>query len=257
MALAPGASGGGAPRKDRFADFVNPYDANPASHSFAPRFDHRLNEDLAKQRFDWRDHGLAFAARAQGNANCCTSYALSSMAEARWQIQGGGRVQLAGAYIHCCLFRITDPLQGVNPEAAARAATAGGLAKATADGPPLSAEQCSALAGDRIGISGYGWVAPGTPMLNALVTHGPMLVEMNVPPEFPSLGPHKIYEPQVDPATAKRHCMLLIGYDFPSRTGLLLNSMGQSWGNGGLLAVRFGTGGVLDHFYAMQVSVAG
>lgn len=244
-----------APGVDRFAAFRDPEDSNPARYKFARPFNHWAADGLIEQRFDWRDRGLVFEPRAQGGANCCTSYALSAMVEARWRLRHGQAVRLAGAYIHVCLLKVSDPLQGVNPEHAARAATSAGLAKSLVDGPPLSAAECRALADDRIGISGYGWVPPGTPMLNALVTHGPMLVEMNVPPDFPLLGAHDLYATDVDQATAKRHSMLLIGYDYPSRTAVLLNSMGRAWGNYGLLHVRFGTGGVLDHFYAMQVSI--
>lgn len=241
---------------DRFAAFVDPSDANPAQFKYSRPFNHWSESSLAEPRFDWRGRGLSFVSRSQGTANVCTSYATAAMAEARWQIRRNQSIRLAGGYIHCCLLGISDPLQGANPEAAARAATANGLAKSATDGPPLSVQQCQALGQDRIGVTAFGWVAPGTPMLNALVRHGPMVVEMNVPPDFPDLRRHDVYSASIDPATAKRHSMLLVGYDYPARTGLLLNSMGPGWGNDGYLRVRFGTGGVLDHFYAMQIGVA-
>ncbi|WP_439568203.1 C1 family peptidase [Sphingopyxis sp.] len=241
---------------DRFAAFVDAPDANPAQYKYSRPFNHWSESSLVEQRFDWRTRGLAFVSRAQGAANVCTSYATAAMAEARWQLRRNENIRLAGAYVHCCLLGISEPLQGVNPETAARAATANGLAKSVTDGPPLSVQQCQILGQDRIGVSGFGWVAPGTPMLNSLVRHGPMVVEMNVPPDFPDIRRHDIYSAPVDPGTAKRHSMLLVGYDYPARTAVLLNSMGQGWGNDGFLRVRFGTGGVLDHFYAMQIGVA-
>jgi hypothetical protein len=241
---------------DRFAAFVDPSDANPAQFKYSRPFNHWSESSLVEQRFDWRTRGMSFVQRAQGTANVCTSYATAAMAEARWQMRRNQTIRLAGGYVHCCLLGISDPLQGANPEAAARAATANGLAKSGTDGPPLSAQQCQTLGQDRIGVTGSEWVAPGTPMLNALVRHGPMVVEMNVPPNFPDLREHDIYAAAIDPATAKRHSMLLVGYDYPARTGFLLNSMGAQWGNGGFLHVRFGAGGVLDHFYAMQIGVA-
>lgn len=215
----------------RLQSFRSPELLNPGFHaqwenkSFSVTFPQR-------DQFDWRQNGLNFVVRDQGNWNACTSFAMTAMVEARAARAGNPLPRLMGGFLHCCVRGISDPDAPQNCHVIRDAAMNPGIKVGNTDGPPLVGALCSTAGAQLHRISGGDYTEPGAAACNRLVANGPMLVEVMVPRDFDQIGPH--VEISLAPGPDKvLHSMLLVGYHWTNGTITVLNSFGSAWGNHG------------------------
>lgn len=231
-----------------FADFLPYEDDNPVLlklHEFGAPAD-LLPPSVPA--FDWRNHGVSFNVRNQGDWNACTSFAFTGMIEARRKIAGKPALRLCAGYPHGCLMGIADPVTPVNISTIGSAVAAHGHASAISDGLPATAAMCTTLGHAPVQVPAGGFARVlGNAILDRLVSKGPMVVDMLVPANFPSLGTHDVWTMNAT-AEGRLHAMVLVGYDWPAKKVHLLNSMGAGWGNHGFLTVSPGTGQLLARF---------
>lgn len=207
-----------------------------------------LDEGAAPElsRFDWREHGLHPPVRHQGDWNCCTSFALTAAVEMLAVREGNPGPRLNGGYVHFCLANVTNTGAGINPTYAAGKAAARGIVAGDSDLPDDIAAFCADGVALKATVAGGQRIDGGVTALDKLVSAGPLLVDFFIPTAFADLGPHDTFVCEPMPPQARLHTMVLMGYDWPNRTALVLNSFGANWGNHGYATIKFGSGGLLE-----------
>lgn len=225
----------------RLRTFRSPERTNPG---FRPQWENKSFSVSVPQRnkFDWRNNGLGFVVRDQGNWNACTSFAMTAMVETRSALAGRPLSRLTAGFLHCCVRCVTDPDEPQNCYVIRDAARNPGIKAGNLDGPPLSTHQCDTGGVQLHRIAGGDYTDPGAAACNELVANGPLLVEMLVPRDFDTIGPHAVIDIRADPDRVL-HSMLLIGYDWNAATITVLNSFGASWGNQGFGTISMASSG--------------
>lgn len=203
-------------------------------------------EEPGLSHFDWREHGLDPRIRHQRGWNCCTSFALTAAVEMLAVRGGAAGPRLNGGYVHFCLAKVTNTKAGINPTHATGKAVEHGIAAGNLDLPDNIAAFCAADGVKPARVTGGQRIDGGVSALDKLVSAGPLLVDMYVPTNFADLGPHETYVCDPMPANSLLHTMVLVGYDWPSRTAIVLNSYGVGWGNEGFATIKLGSGGLLE-----------
>lgn len=239
-------------KSGRLKSFIAPKIDNPG---YIRRFTEALIPVKAPDQptFDWRDKGLSFQVRDQGDWFACTSFALTAMFEARAKLSGSPTPRLMAGYLHCCALGANDPNMSKSCPEICAAAVSTGIKAGSIDGPPLDQQQCSAVGSPLRRVSSDKYVTSGGEALNNLIANGPMLVEMVIPRDFDEIGVHSIINFDRDEADLL-HCMLLIGYDWLARTLTVLNSFGASWGNTGFGTISMDSAG-FDYMWTFEVTL--
>ena len=245
-----------APNWDAFIDPATPPvgKRRPPRREWSARAATNEAHDLAFSTaapIDWRKRNVLSAARSQGDANTCTSFAICAAIEARTRVAGRPAVNLAPGFIHTCLFKY-DRYRGIWGGDALDRVVVNGIVHGFHGDYPFPLGRCSV--GNKLPVAGYDSLDNEAAAYAAL-GRGPIVADLYIAPDaFRDLGPNDVYSP-VPGASVLLHTVVIVGCEPDGKAWIVQNSEGPRWADKGCGLVALGAGGLLVERWGWEIHV--